>query len=200
MSRTTGAVTLVKRDTMTIEGAIDALDAPLGTLAQALDNLRWAAVQAQPAVTDGHALFDHYGAVADDLCALLAEARLSLAVARLPAARGDPAAAGRALLACQARCNRLAARFYGDAVAHEWREALNQLRRRGGEWATWVEGVVDALDHCPPPLYEVGEAQVAAWRAIVEGSPPVAVSVAAKTIRIGTRREGIERATDGGGR
>ncbi len=184
---------------MTIEAAIGGLDGSLGALAEALDNLRWAAVQAQPAVGDGHALFDHYGAVADDLCALLAEARLPLAVARLPAARGDPAAVGRALLACQARCNRLAARFYGDAVAHEWREALDRLRRRGGEWATWVEGVVDALDRCSPPLYEVGEAQVAAWRAIVEWSPPVAVSVTANTIRIGARCEATDRVSDGGG-
>lgn len=186
---------------MTIDGALAGLDGPLTGLSQAFDNLRWAAVQAQPA-GEGHALVDHYGAIADDLCALLTETRATLTAARQPAARGDPYTAGWALLICQICCNRATTRFYAEAVAHEWYEALGTLRRRGGEWATWVEGLSDALDRCPAPLYEVGETLIVGWRAIVDWPPSAVVSVAAHNIQISDRhrREVPGDATDGGER
>lgn len=149
-----------------MEQALLKLDDALAQFEQALENVHWAVVEAQPRSTRGHALIDYYEGATVDLIGQVKEARATIAPLEMPFA---PERIGHALTNCQDRMQQIVARFYGELHDCEQREALNRLaRQRGGEWARWVHGVQDALNGCPQPLYAMGQALTPCWLALTD--------------------------------
>jgi len=164
---------------MTLAAAFTTLYEKLEQLEQAFENLLWAVVQGQPAGEEGHALVDHYEAASSDVVGWLHEAKVAVAVGcRASPGQLDLAYIRQALTTCQERYNQLSGCFHGDIGAFDWIDALNNLaRERGGGWLQWVQGVRDALNRCPQPLYEVSQALFACWLELTEwaGLPLVPV-------------------------
>jgi hypothetical protein len=155
---------------MTLHGAVMTLDARITALAQAFDNVLWAAVQGQPTNGYGHVLVDQYDALANDAIMLVGAAQGAVA----DATKGttgpfDAENVGHALARCHDRVHHLTHLFYTDLLATERIDALTKLARaRRGEWATWVQGLKDALGPCPELLFEAGLAIIACWQDFAE--------------------------------
>ncbi|MCG8346471.1 MAG: hypothetical protein MI924_01660 [Chloroflexales bacterium] len=160
---------------MALEQALLALDECLAQFEQALDNLLWAVVEAQPTSMRGHALIDYYEGATIELIGLVKEARAAIApVAALVVAER----VGRALTNCQDVMQQIVARFYTELRDCERNEALNGLaRQRGGEWARWVHGVQDALNGCPQPLYAMVQTLTPCWLALIDQVARLSVDV-----------------------
>lgn len=160
---------------MTLEQALLALDNCLAQFEQALDNVLWAVVEAQPASTRGHALVDYYEGATIELIGLVKEARAAIAAVGRSIATDQ---AGYALTNCQEQIQQIITRFYDELRDCERKDALNRLaRQRGSEWARWVHGVQDALDGCPQPLYAVGQALTPCWLALTDQVARLSVAV-----------------------
>ncbi len=162
---------------MTLEAAFTELHMCIEQLEQTLDTLLWAVVQAQPEAEQGHVLVDRYDAATHDLLGLTADMRLALRFQAKSAGplRVESARAG--LTFCQDHFNRLSGRCYGELVSFEWIDALHTLARtRGGEWAIWVQGVTDALNQCPQPLYDVNQALFCCWCHLVDRASHLGVT------------------------
>jgi len=136
------------------------LATPLGEFAGALDNLRWAVDQARPEEPDGHALVDHFQAVADDLFALLQE----LSVAAGAAQSGDARQQRRALVSAQRTYARMLRRVFDDLAGFAQFAALDELaREQPTTWGVWSMGVMDALEPIPPGMALLAEALAERW-------------------------------------
>jgi|SRR5215208_3365841 len=169
---------------MALDAVFDALCARLAGLREALTGLRTTAVEDRPLRGDV-VLVDAFGDAAEDLLGWLEGALEAAIEARAALARPtDLDSAGRALAACQERCNRIAARFESDLLTYERIADLLRLgRSRGGEWHAWATSVKGALDACRSPLFETNESLFACWREIVERA--VAPTVTVQTIAAG---------------
>jgi hypothetical protein len=166
---------------MALEAAFTKLGKKFRHFEQALDDLLWAVVQAQPETEEGHALVDKYDAATNDLLGLVREAQEAEEEGR-KATRGplDLAQARQVLAICQERFNTLLSRFYGDLVSFDWIDALNHLaHERGREWATWVQGVKGALNRCPQPLHDISPALLVCWQDLTESASLQPVSAQA---------------------
>lgn len=161
---------------MTLETAFFELDARFAGLEQALDNLLWAVVQGQPPGNGGHALIDHYDASAIELMGLVKAARAAAADGNAPEGRCELGRARRALATAQEQYNFFAVRFYADPNSFERRNELHNLKRKGGEWSRWVQGIDDALSHCPQPIYDVSQALLRCWQALIERAGALALN------------------------
>jgi hypothetical protein len=160
---------------MILEQALLALDECLAQVEQALDNVLWATVEAQPTSKRGHALIDYYEGATIELIGLVKEARAAIAPMEMPAAAER---VGCALTNCQDGVLRIITRFYTELRDCERNEALNGLaRQRGSEWARWVHGVHDALNGCPQPLYAMGQALTPCWLAFANQGARLNVDV-----------------------
>lgn len=159
---------------MTLAASFSELETTLGHLESVFDNLLWAVVQAAPEADQGHALVDHYEAIAADLIGTVKEARIAVKEGRKrPRARKNLSLRREALVTCQTSYNAMTDRFYNGAIAFEWLEGLDSLAsERGGEWAEWALGVHDALRQCPPALHEMGQALFRSWMLLVEMTHP----------------------------
>jgi hypothetical protein len=165
---------------MTLHGALTILDARIAPLAQAFDNVLWAAVQGQPTGGYGHVLVDQYDALANDAMVLVGAAQ-GAATEAIKGATGpfDAESVGNALARCHDRIHHLTHLFYTDLLATERIDALTKLARaRRGEWATWVQGIKDALGPCPQLLFETGLAIIACWQDFAERTGALTTVVA----------------------
>jgi hypothetical protein len=162
---------------MTLAASFTGLYCKLGHFEQSLENLLWAVVQGQPETGEGHVLLDRYEMMTSDLIGLVREAREAAEDGREGTqTRLDLARTRQALVACQGRLNQVSGRFYSELVSFEWIDALNNLaRERGSQWAKWVQGVRDALNLCPQPLYDVGQALFSCWQDLTEQAHLLAV-------------------------
>src|SRR5215208_4329723 len=118
---------------MALDAVFDALCARLAGLREALTGLRTTAVEDRP-LRDDAALVDAFGDAAEDLLGWL-EGALEAALEARAALSWPPDldAAGRALAACQERCNRIATRLQLDLLSYERIGELLRLGRvRGG--------------------------------------------------------------------
>ena len=137
-------------------------DALLATLR---DLLQWAVTQAKP-LDHEHVLVSRYEDSVVELIADVEEARCSANAAQLELSnRKELAGACRALVACQRQSNKVSKRFFIELVSFE---ALSNLERLAAEerepWASWVQGVKDALGRCRTPITDVDEAIVCCWQ------------------------------------
>ena len=140
------------------------LDALLATLR---DLLQWAVTQAKPLAHD-HVLVSRYEDSVVELIADVEVARCSANAAQLELSnRKELAGACLALVDCQRQSNKVAKRFFHELVSFE---ALSNLERLAAEqrepWASWVQGVKDALERCRTPITDVGEATVCCWQEV----------------------------------
>jgi hypothetical protein len=164
---------------MTLEAAFIELHAQLALLERTFDNVLWAVVQGQPAGSS-HVLIDYYDAATTDIVGLLNEAKDAAAAGC--GATNDQlhlAAARRALATCQDRFNQVWIRYYSELVSFERKDALHNLKRKGRAWATWVQGVDDALGQCPAPTYDVSQALLRCWQGLVERASLLSISAQA---------------------
>jgi hypothetical protein len=164
---------------MTLDAAFIKLHAQLAQLELTFDNLLWAVVQGQPAGWS-HVVIDHYDAATNDILGLLNEAKDAAAAGC--GATNDQlhlAAARRALATCQDRFNQVWIRYYSELVSFERKDALHNLKRKGRTWATWVQGVNDALGQCPPPIYDVSQTLLRCWQDLVERASMLSISAQA---------------------
>lgn len=156
--------------------------ADLGRAATELDqvygNLLWAVVQAKPESGNGSAVVDHWedaaqdaAGLAHDICAAARNGR------QAEGGRFDPVVAHQALLICQQRFDLLWLRHCVDLLAFDRRQDLLSVSQQGGDWAQWMNGVVDALDRCLPALYELSRAVSSSWEELVDRQGLVSVSV-----------------------
>ncbi|HET9661189.1 MAG TPA: hypothetical protein VFP05_12715 [Thermomicrobiales bacterium] len=163
---------------MTLISTFAELDRASTQLDQVYGNFLWAVVQAKPESGDGSAMVDHWEDAAQDTAGLAREICVAAREGRPMAnARFDPVAAQQALLICQQRFDPLWLRHCADLMAFERRQALWSMSRKGGAWAQWAEGVVDALDRCLPALYELSCAISHSWEELVDRQGLVSVSV-----------------------
>ena len=103
------------------------------------------------------------------MAGLAKEMQQAVVAANRVASRSDIDLVRVALICCQDRFNQLSNRFYSEPNSFEWLDDLHTLaQRRGGEWATWAQGVQDALKPCPPQLYDVGQTLFDCWQELVE--------------------------------
>jgi hypothetical protein len=163
---------------MTLHGALTTLDARIGALAQAFDNVLWAAVQGQPTGGYGHVLVDQYDALANDAIMLVGAAQGAV-VDAMKGTTGpfDAESVGLSLARCHDRVHHLTHLFYTDLLATERIDALTKLARaRRGEWATWVQGLKDALGPCPEL------AIIACWQDFVERTGALTTAMAPSRI------------------
>lgn len=150
---------------------ITRLDALLATLR---DLLQWAVTQAKPLAHD-HVLVSRYEDLVVELIAGVEEARCSANAAQLQLSnRNELAGACLALVDCQRQSNRVARRFFIELVSFE---ALSNLERLAAEkrepWASWVQGVMDALRRCRTPITDVDEAIICCWQEVSDIVEPV---------------------------
>lgn len=165
---------------MALHSAFGVLDRRVADLQQSLDMLQWAVIQAKPEHRPTNALLDRYESTTLDLMGLAHETRD--AVGRgLRATRGsvDAIATRDALATVSERYNQLWARLCADSCSIEGIEHLNDMRKSGTAWRRWANGVSDALAHCPPNLFELGQALARCWEDLFEGVsiPPLSVRV-----------------------
>ena len=171
---------------MTLEATFSELDMRIAQLDWAFDHLLWAIVQGQPAGWS-HTVIDHYEETVNDIIGALKDARgtsgasLTMTVPQLDAIHA------RSALATYQECfNRAWLCYYGNLVIYERKNALYQLRRRGREWAVWVQGVDDALAQCPQPLYEASGTLLRCWQALIEQAGTVLISAQATSFGSGS--------------
>ena len=156
------------------------LERRLSRLQQALEMLHWAAVQAQPQAEQRPALLDHYDAAAEDLLGLAHSAHEAIELARRAGQYPlDLRRAADALAAASHEYNRLWALLYETFGSLQRAADLDELVRSEAVWRVWVTGLSDALDRCPPSLYEVGEGLAGCWQDLLDGVslPPFTVQV-----------------------
>jgi hypothetical protein len=166
---------------MTLAASFTKLGEHFTHLEQALDDLLWAVVQAQPETEEGHALVDQYDTATNDMLGAVHEAQEAGEEGR-QATRGPLklARARQALTTCQDRFNQLSTRFYTDLISFDWIDGLNHLAdERGREWAKWVQGVKGALNRCPQPLHDISEALLSCWQDLTESVNLLPVSAQA---------------------
>jgi hypothetical protein len=163
---------------MTLSASFAELALQLDQLARATDNVLWAVVQAQPSDERDHALIDQFEANSTDLADLARRAHAAARQAQT-AVSGEPdlRATGTALSACQDYYNSLWCSFYSESFVFAWREHRQSVRHAGAEWATWVQGVDDALGQCPAALFEAARALFRCWQDLVEWAGLQSISI-----------------------
>lgn len=171
---------------MTLEQAFHELDTRLAELQQTFDNVLWAIVQGQGSGWS-HAVLDHYDAAAHDAVGLLHDARAATLVGD---GAPDLVRMRSALVTAQKQFNALTICFYTQLIAYDRKTTLYSLRRKGRAWKTWINGVDDALEQCPQPLYEMSQALLRCWQELVDRANLLYVSAQLNTT--GTGRIVIE--------
>ena len=165
---------------MATRASLQDLERRLSRLQQALEMLHWAAVQAQPQAEQRPALLDHYDTAAEDLLGLAHSAHETVDLARRAGRYPlDLRRAVDALAAANHQYNRLWALLYETFGSLERAADLDDLARSEAMWRVWVKGLSDALDRCPPCLYDVGEGLAGCWQDLLDGVslPPLTVQV-----------------------
>lgn len=134
------------------------LEQTVGTLIECLANVQWAVVEAQPAAEPGHVLVDHFETAVTDILGLLKQNPAAWqADSNLPTLQR--------LLACLEMMVRVNGRFQEQCDTYEAIAPLYALAdEREGDWALWVEGVLDALAPCAPAIQGVFEALLVCWQ------------------------------------
>src|SRR5205085_10981558 len=121
-----------------LEDSLDVLESRIRETAQAMENLLWASVEAQPLQGAGHALVDYYETTATDA---VDHARQALAcirhVRRAPHSRQGVASAAKYLRRCTEHIGELTQGMLSGIASLERVAALERLAaERKGVWAT----------------------------------------------------------------
>ena len=168
---------------MTIEAAFQKLTAKLTRLREELESLGLTVIEDRPA-NDEVLLVDRLGDLATELRGWAEEAlEFSRAASQAAEHPANLHAARLALTEANQSLIRLKNRFFQDAIAHH---AIDGLRRaslaRGGEWMSWSQSVVQALNACRRPLREIDEVLLETWTELAERLGARSVSVQTTSI------------------
>ncbi|TMD14125.1 MAG: hypothetical protein E6J00_06180 [Chloroflexi bacterium] len=102
------------------------------------------------------------------------------------AAAADPAKAaalGRSLMTCQRSFSALVRTLSTDLLAYApMGELIGVSQERDTEWQVWTDGVINAIDRCQQPVYDVEQALLQCWQELLERVGMTAVSVTATNI------------------
>jgi hypothetical protein len=91
--------------------------------------------------------------------------------------------ARRALTTCQERLNIVSHGFAADVMSCDRVKELTRLgQSRGGEWAAWMEVVLEALEQSRYLLEEANQALSLCWQELVERVGMMSVSVRATNV------------------
>jgi hypothetical protein len=168
---------------MTIEAAFQKLAQKLTIMREELESLGLTVIEDRPG-DDEVLLVDRLGDLTMDLRGWAEEALASALEARR--AGEHPAnlhAARTALAAANLSFIRLRRRFFEDAIAYHVIDGLRRASRaRGGEWPSWSQSVVQALNACGPPLRELDEVLLETWAELADRLGNRSVSVQATSI------------------
>lgn len=154
---------------MPLEDSLNVLETRLRDAAQALENLLWAAVEAQPARGPGHALVDYYETTTTDA---LDHARQAvscvLKIRRAPESRRGVALAARQMQHCTEHVGELAQCVLAGIGSIRRIGALERLSaERKGVWATWVRGVKDAIAETDESVGSATAALANCWQGLL---------------------------------
>ena len=154
---------------MPLEDSLDLLETRLRHAGQALDNLLWATVEAQPRQGPGHTLVDYYETAATDAADHARQAIVCLLkIRRVPHSRGGVAAAAKYLRICTGHIGELAECMLGGIGSLRRVAALESLAsERKGVWAAWVHGVKDAVADCQQSVGACATALPNCWQSVL---------------------------------
>jgi hypothetical protein len=154
---------------MALEAAFREMGGRMRALHEILSALHTTIVEDRPA-HDDVVLVDLLGDTNDDLLGWLQEA-ISAADAghRVTAHPTDLYRAAQQLIICQRQFNRVARELAFDLLSYRRIAELRRFgRQRGGEWHAWARDVNAALDRCPQPISEVGDALLRCWQELAD--------------------------------
>ena len=168
---------------MTIEAAFQKLAAKLTFMREEFENLGLTVIEDKPA-NDEVLLVDRLGDLTTELHGWAEEALAgALAAAKAVEHPANLHAARTALTEANFSVIRLKHRFFEDAIGHHAIDSLRRASRaRGGEWLSWSQSVVQALNACRPPLRELDELLLDAWSELVDRLASRSVSVQTTSI------------------
>lgn len=168
---------------MTIEVAFQKLVAKLTIVREELEALGLTVIEDRPA-NDEVLLVDRLGDLTMELRGWAEEALASaLEAAQAAEHPANLHAACAALIAANQSMIRLRRRFFEDALAHHAIDGLRRASRtRGGEWPSWSQSVVQALNACRPPLRELDEVMLETWAELADRLGSRSVSVQTTSI------------------
>jgi hypothetical protein len=168
---------------MTIEAAFQKLAATFGVVREELENLSLTVIEDRPA-SDAELPIERLGDLTVELRGWAEEGLASAVAASREAAHpANLRAASTGLLLANQSFIRLKHRFFDEAAAHH---AIDRLRRasraRGGEWLSWSQSVIRALNACRPLLHELDKILLDTWEELVERLANRSVSLQATSI------------------
>ena len=167
-----------------------ALETTIAQLVTSLTDLRDAIAHLQFAVDARSLRVDHHLAdrledrVLPDMKGSIEAALTAAAEAQTAAAdAATVAAAGRQLMTCQRAFNALTRTAYNDLLAYApVSELIDASQEHSPEWQVWTDGVMNAIDRCQQPMYDVEQALLLSWQEILERIGTTAISVQATNI------------------
>jgi hypothetical protein len=168
---------------MTIEAAFQKLTAKLTMMREEFESLGLTVIEDRPA-NDQVLLVDRLGDLTTELCGWAEEALASAFKASQAAEHPANLHAARTALAeANLSVIRLEHRFFEDAIAHHAIDGLRRASRaRGGEWLSWSQSVVQALNACRSPLRELDEMLLETWAELADRLGSRSVSVQTTSI------------------
>ncbi len=153
---------------MLLNAALDTLTEQMGSLREALWSLRVTAIEDRPP-HDELVLVDRLGDTVEELLGWLAECAAETDRTRRSAHYGrDAEQVSTLLTSCEAHVQRLEADLCTLRSYDNLAPLLQQARKRGGEWASWLQGVREALDRAQACATDVRVALLCCWQATVE--------------------------------
>jgi len=86
-------------------------------------------------------------------------------------------------MTCQRSFSALVRTLSTDLLAYApMGELIGVSQERDTEWQVWTDGVINAIDRCQQPVYDVEQALLQCWQELLERVGMTAVSVTATNI------------------